>query len=371
MSTAAADQPLGTLETVATFEGPMPTGVTVSHTGRVFVNFPKWGDDVTATVMEVRDGECVPYPDQASNDPAHDADDRALVSVQSVVVDPLDRLWALDTGSPQFQRTQVGGPKLVCIDLATDTVVQTIVPPREVALEATYLNDIRFDLRRGEAGTAFITDSSDGGANGIVVVDLASGQSLRRLHDHPSTKPESLDTFRPVIEGRPWMVRPPDGPPRPVGLGSDGIAISSDGARLYYCPFTSRRLWSVSVDALLDPSLDDDGVAATVIAEGDKGSASDGLETDDAGRLYATAYEHNAILRRLADGQWDTVVHDPRLLFPDTLSVGTDRHLYVTANQLHRQAAYQGGKDLRERPYHVFRTPIDAGPVLLRPAAGS
>lgn len=371
MNTAAADQPLGTLETVATFEGPMPTGVTVSHIGRVFVNFPKWGDDVTATVMEVRDGGCVPYPDQATNDPSHDADDRALVSVQSVVVDPLDRLWALDTGSPQFQRTQVGGPKLVCIDLATDTVVQTIVPPREVALEATYLNDIRFDLRRGEAGTAFITDSSDGGANGIIVVDLASGRSLRRLHDHPSTKPEGLDTFRPVIEGRPWMVRPPDGPPHSVALGSDGIAISSDGARLYYCPFASRRLWSVSVDALLDPSLDDVAVAATVIAEGDKGSASDGLETDDAGTLYATAYEHNAILRRLADGQWETVVHDPRLLFPDTLSVGTDRYLYVTANQLHRQAAYQGGQDLRERPYHVFRTPIDAGPVLLRPAAGS
>ncbi|MGH3822921.1 MAG: hypothetical protein ACRDRA_08825 [Pseudonocardiaceae bacterium] len=50
-------------------------------------------------------------------------------------------------------------------------------------------------------------------------------------------------------------------------------------------------------------------------------------------------------------------------------TVATDGYLYVTANQLHRQAAYQGGKDLRERPYHVFRTPIDAGPVLLRPAS--
>ncbi len=33
--------------------GPMPTGVTVSHSGRIFVNFPQWGDDVTATVAEV------------------------------------------------------------------------------------------------------------------------------------------------------------------------------------------------------------------------------------------------------------------------------------------------------------------------------
>lgn len=369
MTHAATDRPLGTLESVATFDGPMPTGVTVSHSGRIFVNFPQWGDDVTATVAEVRDGACVPFPDEAWNSPSHDHDAEAFVSVQSVVVDPADRLWVLDTGSPGFRPTQVGGPKLVCVDLVGDTVLQTIVPPREVALDATYLNDIRFDLRRGEAGTAFITDSSDGGANGIIVVDLASGDSRRRLHDHLSTKPEGPATFRPLIEGRPWMARPPDGPPKPIGLGSDGIAISADGERLFYCPFASRRLWSVSVDALVDGDRDDDAVAATVVDEGDKGSASDGLESDDAGRLYATAYEHNAILRRLPGGEWETVVHDPRLLFPDTLSVAADRHLYVTANQLHRQPAYQRGEDLRERPYHVFRTPIDAGPVLLRPAA--
>ncbi|MGH3900548.1 MAG: L-dopachrome tautomerase-related protein [Pseudonocardiaceae bacterium] len=369
MTHAATERPLGILDTVATFDGPMLTGVTVSHSGRIFVNFPKWGDDVTATVAEVRDGRCVPFPDQASNSPSADHDAGAFVSVQSVVVDPIDRLWVLDTGSPNFQPTKVGGPKLVCIDLSTDTVVQTIVPPREVALDATYLNDIRFDLRRGKAGTAFITDSSDGGANGIIVVDLASGDSWRRLHDHPSTKPEGPATFRPLIEGRPWMERPPDGPPKPIGLGSDGIAISSGGERLYYCPFASRHLWSVLVAALVDRSLEDAAVAATVVDEGDKGSASDGLETDDAGRLYATAYEHNAILCRLPDGEWETVVHDPRLLFPDTLSVATDGYLYVTSNQLHRQAAYQGGKDLRERPYHVFRTPIDAGPVLLRSGA--
>jgi hypothetical protein len=28
----------------------MPTGVTVSHQGRVFVNFPKWGDEVEFTL---------------------------------------------------------------------------------------------------------------------------------------------------------------------------------------------------------------------------------------------------------------------------------------------------------------------------------
>ncbi|WP_239174452.1 major royal jelly family protein [Actinoplanes cyaneus] len=361
-----SDEPAGTLETVATFDGPMPTGVTVSHSGRIFVNFPKWGDDVPATVTELRDGRPVPFPDQRWNSPGGNDDERAFVSVQSVVVDPADRLWVLDTGSPMFQPTSPGGPKLVCVDLDTDTVVRTIVFPPEVALPTTYLNDVRFDLRRGSEGMAFITDSSDQGPNGIIVVDLGTGESWRRLHEHPSTKAEPLTAFRPVVEGRYFLERPADGDPQPVTMGSDGIAIGHDGQRLYYCPLASRRLHSVSVDALCDRALDDAAVAATVIDEGDKGSGSDGLETDDAGNLYLTAYEQNAVLLRRPDGTYETLVHDPRLLWPDTMSVAADGYLYVTANQLHRQATYQHGKDLRHKPYALFRTRIDAGPVRLR-----
>jgi sugar lactone lactonase YvrE len=361
-----SDEPIGELETVFTFDdGPMPTGVTVSRAGRVFVNFPKWGDDVTATVAELRGGAVVPFPDGAWNSPSGNDDPQALVSVQSVVVDPADRLWILDTGSPMFQPTKRGGPKLVRVDLDTDTVAQTIVFEPDVALETTYLNDVRFDLRRGEAGTAFITDSSDKGPNGIVVVDLATGQAWRRLHDHPSTKADR--DFLPIVEGRVFMERPPDGPPKPITLGSDGIAINADGSRLYYCPLASRRLYSVSVDALADRSVSDEDVAATVVDEGDKGASGDGLESDDAGRIYLTDGEHNAITRKLPDGTVDTAVHDPRLLWPDTMSV-VEGWLYVTANQLNRQARFQGGRDLRRYPYVLFRTPIDAGPVRLLPS---
>lgn len=361
------DEPVGLLEPVAYFEGPMPTGVTVSQQGRIFVNFPKWGDDVKFTVSEIRDGEALPYPDLAFNttDPADPA--AALVSVQSVVVDAADRLWILDTGSPMFAPTEFGGPKLVCVDLVTDTVVGKILLPPEVALPTTYLNDVRFDLTQGADGMAFITDSSDKGPNGIIVVDLATGQSWRRLHDHPSTQPEGIDDFMPVVEGRPFVQRGENDRLMPgPAMGADGIAISADGTRLFYCPLGSRRLYSVATHALVDRTLDDGAVAATVIDEGNKGGGSDGLESDANGCIYATDYEHNAILRRRPDGEWETVVHDPRLLWPDTLSIARDGFLYVTANQLHRQARYHAGQDLRRRPYALFRTPIGAQPVLLR-----
>ncbi|WP_334744963.1 hypothetical protein [Nostoc sp.] len=60
-------------------------------------------------------------------------------------------------------------------------------------------------------------------------------------------------------------------------------------------------------------------------------------------------------------------IHDPRVLWPDTLSVAKDGYLYFTANQLHRQARYHQGKDLRQKPYSLFRTRIDAQPVALLP----
>jgi sugar lactone lactonase YvrE len=149
-------------------------------------------------------------------------------------------------------------------------------------------------------------------------------------------------------------------------MGSDGIAISATGERLYYCPLASRKLYSVGTDALSDRSVDDQYVSRTVKDEGDKGGASDGLESDAEGCIYVTNYEHNSIMRRTQNGEWETIIHDPRLLWPDTLSLASDGYLYITANQLHRQARFHNGRDMRRKPYTLFRVKVNAKPVLLR-----
>jgi hypothetical protein len=59
-------------------------------------------------------------------------------------------------------------------------------------------------------------------------------------------------------------------------------------------------------------------------------------------------------------------VHDLRVLWPDTLSLAGDGHLYFRANQLHRQKLFHEGNDLRAKPNALFRGKVDAGPVLLR-----
>lgn len=353
----------GTLEQVVAFTGSMPTGVTVADGGRIFVNYPRWGDPVEFTVAEIKNGQAVAYPNAEINrlDTARAAE--RFVSVQSVVVDPRNRLWVLDTGSLKFAPVVPGGPKLVGVDLGTNRIFKTIQFPSDVALPTSYLNDVRFDLRKGHGGVAYITDSSGAGPNGIIVVDLDSGKNRRRLNDHPSTKAEP--NFLPFVEGEALMQRKPGQPPQYLKLGSDGIAISSDGSRLFYCPLASRRLYSVSTDALLNESMTDAQVAATVRDEGMK-PASDGLESDAEGRVYATDYEHNGIVRRRVDGMYETIVCDPRALWPDTMAVASDGYLYFTANQLHRQADYHEGRDLRVKPYSLFRVKINGAPVRLR-----
>lgn len=355
----AKDRTIGQIEVVATFNGPMPTGVTVANNGRTFVNFPKWGDNVEYTVAEVKNGKTLGYPNAEINHYG-ETDNQAdkLVSVQSVVVDPTgNRLWILDTGSIGFGPVKPGGPKLIGVDLSTNQIIKKIIFPADMALPTTYLNDVRFDLSRGKEGMAFITDSTSSGPNGIIVVDLAAGSSWRRLNDHPSTKPDPA--FVPVVEGEILQLRLPGQPPMKFAVGSDGIAISPDGKTLYYCALTSRHLYSVSADALADRGRSDADVVSTVKDLGEKGGASDGLESDAEGRVYLSDYEHNAIRRRNSSGEIATLLHDPRVLWPDTLSLAADGYLYFTANQVERQGSFHNGQDLRQKPYVLYRLKVD------------
>lgn len=350
------------IERVAEFTGAMPTGVTVSEDGRIFVNFPRWGDDVPFTVAELRDGKPVAYPDAAFN---HEAADPAsgLISVQSVVADGRGRVWILDTAAPGFAAPKAGGAKLVAVDLKTNKVVKTVVFPADVILPTTYVNDMRFDFRVGAEGVAYVTDSSIKGPGAIIVLDLATGKAQRRLSGHASTSP--APGFVATIHGKALAATGPDGKPQPFNVAADGIALSPDGETLYFCALSSRTLYAVPTRLLRDPHATDADIAKAVRNLGDKG-ASDGLEADAKGNVYGGDYEHDALRKLAPGGTWTTIAQGPDMSWPDTLSVGPDGYLYVIANQLHRQAGFNGGKDLRRKPYRLLRVKIDAAPAPTR-----
>ncbi|KAF6573617.1 gluconolaconase [Paenibacillus sp. EKM212P] len=350
----------GKLELVYSFYGAMPTGVGVSETGRIFICFPKWGDDVRFTVAEIVEGRLQPYPNLETNlvNPLNIT--MSFISVQSVIADGRGTLWVLDTAAPNFSEPIKGGAKLVAVDLKTNTIRKVYTFAEDAILPTTYLNDVRFDFRVGKSGYAYITDSSSKGPGAIIVVNLENGNAFRRLNGANSTSPDPY--FLPKVEGKILMNRNTDGSTSPFRLASDGIAISPDGKIIFFCPLTSRHLYSISTEALRDRTIPDFNLRYHVQYWGEKG-ASDGLITDAKGNVYAGDYENDSIRKIFPNGIMETIAHDPRILWPDTFSIGPDQYLYVIVNQLHRQARFHYGKDLRQKPYSLLRIKIDELPA--------
>lgn len=343
--------PLGTLEVFATSDTHQWTGVAVSRSGRVFVNYPRWHEPMNFSVAELRPGQPpAPVPDEAWQRWSPQEPDTApsrWVCVQSVHVDALDRLWILDTGSPQLAGVVPGGAKLARVNIATNAIERVYPFAPDVAPTQSYLNDVRIDTR---TDTAYLTDS---GLGAIIVLDLRTGNARRLLADHPSTK--AVPGFVPVIEGR--ELRFADG--SVPQIHSDGLALSPDGVWLYYQPITGKTLHRVPTAALRDASLTPDALAARVESLGET-VVTDGMEMDEHGNLYFSTLELDAVVVRRPDGSLITLAQDSRLAWPDSFALAPDGTIAVSTAQIHRSPWFHNGKfagarDLPAEPYLLLR----------------
>ncbi|WP_224361514.1 SMP-30/gluconolactonase/LRE family protein [Hyalangium versicolor] len=325
-TSASVESRRPTLELVA--QSPRQwTGITVSKEGRIFINFPRWSEDVPVSVAELKGDTVIPWPDAAWNSwtPGGTAENR-FVAVQSVVVDDQDRLWVVDTGNPQFKGTVIQ-PRLQQFDLS-GRLVRTYGFPPEVSSGNSYLNDVRIDT---EGGVAYLTDSQ---AGGLVLLDLKSGSARKVLSQHPSTHAEANQM---VVMGRSF----------PRAVQSDGIALSPDRKTLYWTVLTGHTLWRIPTEALRDARLDDAALAgrieqvATIVA-------TDGIEFDRQGQLWLGGLEDSSLARYVPEGKYKQVLQDDRLRWPDTFAVGPDGKVYVTTSQIHLQPAERG-------PYEIYR----------------
>jgi sugar lactone lactonase YvrE len=303
------------------------TGVAVSETGRIFVNFPRWTEDAPVSVAEVIDGGVRPYPDERWNEWRNARKNELtpndhFVCVQSVVCDGRGSLWVLDPAAPAQQQVVQGGPKLVRIDLSSDQVVHTISFGPELAPQGSYLNDVRF---HPNGRTAYITDSGAKGA--LLVVDLESGEARRVLDGHPSTQPEKDVVVK--VDGK--ELRRADG--KGVEFAADSIEITPDGAYVVYQALTGRTVYRVSTEALDNEGLTPDALGARVETLAKIG-VSDGYWMDREGRLFLSAVEENAVKVREPSGEVRTFIQDERLRWPDSFGQGPDGTIYVTTSHI-------------------------------------
>ncbi len=332
--TAAAAHAEPTLTPVARFDH-QATGVAVTADGRRFVNFPRWTEDAPVSVAEVmRDGSLRSYPNARWNEWRNARSNELSVAdhfvcVQSIVPDQQGHLWVVDPGAPGNEKILEGAPKLVRIDLATNKVTKVVAIPGDVALQGTYLNDIRFSP---DGRTGYITDSGSRGA--IIVVDLESGRSWRALDGSPTTQVDKTVTV--TLDGQP--LRRPDG--RQPTFAADGIAISNDGHTLYWQALTGQTLYAIDTALLAERVSDQDRVRAVRTVA--RTQVTDGLWMSKAGVLYLTSPSDYAI-KRLNGAQVETVLTDRRLRWPDTFAEGPDGRIYVTASHIQDTVWFKPG----------------------------
>ena len=336
------------LTQVATFEQQV-TGVAVSPQGRIFVNFPRWEQDVEISVAELmKDGSLKPYPNAEWNawrnlKPLSNGDH--FVCVQSVTVDPQGFLWILDPAAPGNEFNLDGGPKLVKVDLGSDKVVQVIRFGRDTIPQGSYLNDVRVSP---DGRWAYITDSGVRGA--LLVVDLRTGKPRRVLDGHPSTQVEP----GVIVHADRQELRRPD--KREVKFSADGIALDRQGRFLYWQALTGRTLYRLPTSILTDPTVAPAQLAAAVTKVGTTGVA-DGLWMDGKGNIWVTSPEEDALKLRAPDGMMQTVVQDKRLRWPDSLAEGPDGSIYVTSSQIQDMAQWHEKGSTRTQPYALWKVP--------------
>ncbi|MFC7737380.1 hypothetical protein ACFQX4_16365 [Roseomonas sp. GCM10028921] len=97
---------------------------------------------------------------------------------------------------------------------------------------------------------------------------------------------------------------------------ADGIAISPDGATLYWQALTGRTLFSIPTAALRDARLSPDRLGAQV-RRVDGTHVADGLWINAAGRLHVTNPGTSAVEMAPAPSQpLSVLVRDDRLRWP-------------------------------------------------------
>jgi sugar lactone lactonase YvrE len=329
------------LEEVGSFPHQQVTGVAVSKSGRVFVNFPNWSDSHSVSVAEWIDGKTKPFPNDVWNQSGPGGSH--FICVQSVYVDADDNLWILDPAAPKMQEVIKGGPKLVKVDLKTNQVAQNIPFGEDVAPKKSYLNDVRVDTKMG---VAFITDS---GLGGIVVVDLKTGKARRLLKNHKSVMAETKTKL--IVEGRELL----DQNGNPPQINSDGIALDSKYDYLYFHALTGHTLYRIKPVYLKDSNLSDEDIGPKVEAV-IQTPAPDGMLEAPDGSVYLTDLENSSIVRfDPISNKIEKIIEDQRLSWADSMAWGPGGEIYVTASQIQNMPRFNNGKDVHIDPYKLFK----------------
>lgn len=331
------------LVTVASFGKSMVIGLSVTSDNRVFVAFPGHNGDGNLALAEVKGNRVYPYPDVSWNQKAGE-DTAHFLHVQDLYVDAHDRLWVLDS---RPARGGNGKFKLLEIDTRTNKV-ENIYFFEDLDKSRSALNDVRVDLKNG---LAYL---SDPGQAAIVILNLTTGRTRSLLKNTEFT---TADNIVLTYSGKEMK----DGNGNAFSSNVNGIALTHDYQYLYFKPINQENLFRINTQYLADTGLSEDALEGKVENMGKVG-VTHGLIADDEGNIYLTTSEHYAISYLSPDGKLHTLVQDSKLLWPDSMGIGSDGYLYVSCAQLQRLPNWNNGVDKTEYPYRIYKIKLPKAP---------
>lgn len=308
------------------------TGIAISKTNRVFVNFPRWTRETPVSVAEIVNGSIIPFPEAAwNNRDSTSVSSNKFICVQSVFIDEMNALWVLDTGY-ELETDSTKAAHLYRFDLSDNSLQKDYVFPAAIIGGKSYLNDFRIDNQKQ---IAYFTDSQLGG---IVLLDLKTNEIRRVLSQHPSTLTE---VSKIVIEGH----------ERKHPVHSDGIELDSKKAYLYYCALMGENVYRTPTSALLDKHISD-SVRGEQVEKFAKTGANDGIIFDQKGNLYLSSLERNAISKLNSDGVLEEVISNAEIKWPDSFAFDNKGNLFFTISQIHLPKEKRGS-------YKIFKLKLN------------
>lgn len=339
-----ARPPAGTLETVADMD-INPGNVAGARNGRLFASVHPFRR-AQYQLIEITGpkNNYKPFPNTFwHREPNDDNHPNVLIACLGVALDSKARLWVIDNGN---HPSKAYPPKLVAFDIITGKPVFRYVFDEVTAPPGSFPQDLAVDE---ENGFVFIADIGGVTGPGIIVVDTIRKDAWRYV-GHESFYAEDEDLF---VEGRTLDALDPDGTRKPARIGLNPITLSADKETLYYGAMNGLSWYSMPAE-LLRLTAPPDVLYAKIEKAGPK-PVSDGAATDAAGNHYFTNLGGNAITVLSRYGVLMDVARDPRLLWPDNISIGDDGALYIAVNQLHRAPFFNNGEDKGEPPYRIMR----------------
>lgn len=338
LSFAATDDRLHTEVTVNT----ITNAVTATEDGTLFAGLPRWhATKHTPSLVRV-DGptKLTPFPGGSWNEWSSGKDaSNAFVQVNSVHVFDDDTVWIVDQGAPDNKSTLPGAAKVVQFDRKSGKALQVFRFNDQILPPGAVMNDLRvFD------GKLYITDA---GAGALIVHDLKTGKTLRRLDKRPLLR-QAADRPIKATGGRLYEdekgVRPE--------VHADMLEVTPDGRWLLFST-PSSPMYKIPTKLLNDPAVTDDELEKHIEVAFDKGTIN-GTAIDSLGNVYLGLVETRSIEVVAPDGRRATLIQDDRLIGPDALFIDAKRRLLIPASQGELMANFNRGVNATSGEFHIY-----------------